>query len=45
VWLVLYRVKQDDADSLAIQGELSTRYAAVREKKLSGVTIIEYDAK
>lgn len=45
LWLVLYRVKPNDTESLAIQRELSTHYGAGEEKKFSGVTIVEYKAK
>ncbi len=45
VWLVLYRAKENDAESLAIQRELSTHYGAGGKKKFSGVTIIEYSTR
>ena len=45
VWLVVYRAKPDDTESLAVQHELTTHYEARGEKKFSGVTIIEYNAR
>lgn len=45
VWLVLYRTKQDDPASRAIDASLRNRYKAVKEVPFRAVTVIEYRAE
>ena len=45
VWLVLYRAKIDDSESLAIEQELKRKYGASELTFYRGVTIIAYDAR
>ena len=45
VWLVLYRAKPDEPESLAIQRTLSARYVVIREQDFHGISVIQYDAR
>ena len=45
VWLVLYRAGADDAETQAVEQELSKAYSAGEQKVFRGVTVIEYDAR
>jgi len=42
IWLVLYRAKADDSESLAIEQELRKSYRRGAERDFRGVTVIEY---
>lgn len=42
VWLVLYRAKEDDAESRRIEGELAGGYKLVRKQGFRGVTVVEF---
>jgi mannosyltransferase len=42
LWLVLYRVKEHDAEALTVQQKLSKRYEPGPGKIFQGVTVIEY---
>ncbi len=45
VWLVIYRAMPDGAEATSIQRELSRQYQLANEKKFTGVTVFEYNAK